>query len=102
MQIGLKNRSFIKKLLLQIHTLGALSVHLLYQVINGLSVKINCMKLMRRLTGATPAGLNCRIKNLYYCGDYLCKIAHKSKLNIGHSEYMYNEVVNEAKILSGR
>jgi len=46
-------------------------------------------------------GIELPYKNLYYCGDYLCKVAHKSKLNIGHSEYMYNEVVNEAKILSG-
>ena len=50
-----------------------------------------------------PAGLKLPCIKTYITaeGIIFARIAHKSKLNIGHSEYMYNEVVNEAKILSG-
>lgn len=44
-------------------------------------------------------GLNLPYKRLYFKGDMFFKIARKSKLNMQHSEYMYNEVCNEIGIL---
>ena len=40
-------------------------------------------------------GFDLPYKNLYFHGDTFCKIAHRSPLNAGHSDYMYNETERE-------
>lgn len=50
-------------------------------------------------TKSYPDGLNLFYKRLYFYEDNIYKLARKSKVNISHSEYMYNEVCNEINIL---
>ena len=75
MQIGLKNRSFIKKLLLQIHTLGSVKTPFVVSS-NKWFICQNkgCMKLMRLLTRAMPAGLNYLIKTCITAGIIFARL----------------------------